>query len=55
MYRYLPHTTYEESKEWFQYIKDHPNKNWDYSVLSHNPNITWEIVQENPGKHWCYS
>ena len=56
---------YDEFKEeycniWFQYVLDHPNKSWNYNqfwnyiILSQNPNITWEIVQNNPDKDWDY-
>ena len=44
----------ELSEEWFQFIKDNPDKPWNYYELSYNPNITWEIVQENPNKPWNY-
>ena len=27
---------------------------WNYDRLSFNPNITWEIVQANQDKTWCY-
>jgi len=27
---------------------------WNYSGLSSNPNITWEIVQADPKKRWNY-
>ena len=30
-------------------------KIFDYCLLSENPNITWEIVQNNPDKPWTYS
>ena len=52
--RYLPYTTYEESKEWFQYILNHPDKVWNYGSLSFNSNLRWEIVLENPDKPWDY-
>ena len=39
---------------WFDYIKENPDKKWNYYSLSLNPNITWEIVQENPDKDWSY-
>ena len=46
---------YEKFKEeycniWFQYVLDNSDKPWDYSLLSQNLNITWEIVQNNPNK-----
>ena len=31
------------------------DKPWDYEYLSENPNITWEIVQQNPDKPWDWS
>ena len=27
-------------------------KDWDYNMLSKNPNITWDIVKENPDRAW---
>ena len=41
-------------KEWFQFILDNPDKEWDYGRLSINPNITWDIVKSNPDKPWDY-
>ena len=32
-----------------------PDKAWDYSYLSENPNITWDIVLANPDKGWNYA
>jgi hypothetical protein len=32
----------------------YPDKAWNYSSLSMNPNITWEIVQANPEIPWSY-
>ena len=29
-------------------------KDWDYNMLSKNPNITWDIVKENPDRAWDY-
>jgi hypothetical protein len=31
------------------------NKPWNYSILSENPNITWEIIKNNLDKPWDYS
>ena len=61
--------SYEEmNDEWSEYcVKNlleigirwgcivHINKPWDYSELSLNPNITWEIIKSNPDKPWNYS
>ena len=33
---------------WFQYILDHPEKDWNYEVLCGNPNVTWELIQSYP-------
>ena len=52
--RYLPNTTDDESKKWFQYILNHPDKPWNYTNLSLNPNITWNIVQAMSDKKWDY-
>jgi hypothetical protein len=38
--------------KWFQYVLDHPEKQWDWYGLSMNPNITWEIIEANPEKKW---
>ena len=54
LYKYFSKTTDEDSRKWFQYILDHPDKQWNYEDLSRNPNITWEIVQANPDKPWDY-
>ena len=42
------------SEKWFQYIKDNPYIIWNYYWLSSNPNITWEIVQENYHIKWNF-
>ena len=42
----------EWSQYWFQFILDNPDKDWDWSNISHNLNITWEIIQQNPNIHW---
>ena len=35
---------------WFDYIKEHPDKKWNYYKISGNPNITWNDVEANPDK-----
>ena len=40
--------------ELFRYIKENPDKPWNYQLLSQNPNITWDIVEENPDCLWNY-
>jgi len=42
----------EWSKKWFQFILDHPDKPWCWTGISYNPNITIDIIQENPDKPW---
>ena len=36
------------SSVWFEYIKQHIDKPWNFNILSSNPNITWETVIDNP-------
>jgi hypothetical protein len=43
--KFIDEWSEEWSEEWFQFIKDNPDKKWNYGYLSENPNITWEIVQ----------
>ena len=39
-----------------QAIKTFPENLWNLDMLlSQNPNITWEIVQANPDKPWCFN
>lgn len=42
------------SNEWFQFILENPDKDWNYKFMSLNPNLTFEIVQANPDKDWDY-
>ena len=40
-----------EKEHYFLYCKKYENKlDWDY--ISINPNITWEIIQNNLDKDW---
>jgi hypothetical protein len=34
---------------------DYPDKNWNWTGLSENPNITWEIVRDYPDKPWDWN
>ena len=36
----------------FNFIKKHFDKPWNFYYLSKNPNITWDIVEANPDKLW---
>ncbi len=29
-----------------------PNKEWDYKMLSHNPNISLDYIYKHPNKNW---
>ena len=40
------------SKCYFDFIKNNPEKPWNWRWLSRNPSITWTIVQANPEKPW---
>ena len=42
-------------ESWFDYINLTPQKEWNFSYLSANPNITWDIVSANPDKAWDYA
>ena len=42
----------EWSRKWFQFIKDNPDKEWDWRVICWNENLTWEIIRDNPDKNW---
>lgn len=42
-------------KDFWNTIRDNPDKPWDWNYLSENPNITWEIVRDNPDKPWNYT
>ena len=44
----------EWSNHWFQFILDHPDKDWDWYDLS-KPNISWDIIQAHPDKDWRWS
>ena len=34
------------------FIKENPDKEWNWRFISCNPNITWEIIEDNPNKDW---
>ena len=40
---------------YWKFICDNSDKELDWSTLSENPNITWEIIQNNLYKSWCVS
>ena len=44
-----------DNMSFFDFVLANPGEDWDWSVLSRNPNITWKIVQDNPDKSWDYS
>jgi hypothetical protein len=39
-------------QHWFQFILDNPDKPWDYSTLSENSNVSWNIICKYPKKKW---
>ena len=43
------------SIHWFQFIKDNPDKDWDWESICCNENLTWEIIQQNPDKEWDWN
>jgi hypothetical protein len=45
----------DEENDLTKLLKLFPDKDWDYNILSRNPNITWEIVHANPDKQWNYA
>ena len=49
-----PQLIYKNGKfNWLLYfLLKYPEKDWNWWVLSKNPNITWEIVQANPHRKW---
>src|SRR5271170_2334277 len=36
-------------------INKYPNKKWNWSAISYNPNTTWEIILRNPNKPWDWN
>ena len=44
------------NKNWnhhfFNFILANPDKPWNWTYVSSNPNITMEIVNANPNKPW---
>ena len=44
----------EWSLRWFTYILDHPDKDWNWERLSRNPNVTWNIIENNLDKPWVW-
>ena len=43
------------SEKWFDFVKQNPDKPWNWHGISRNPNVTWEIIQANPDKPWHWS
>lgn len=33
--------------DWFNFILQHPDREWDFDEMISNPRITWEIIQQN--------
>jgi hypothetical protein len=45
----------EWKQKWCQYVLDHLDKPWNYSWLSINSNLLWDVVQANPQLPWNYA
>ena len=45
----------EWSQYWFQLIFLYTDEDLDWVYISKNPNLTWEIIQQNPDKPWDWS
>ncbi len=43
---------YKNMNELQKIINQFLNKPWDWYFLSMNPNITWDIINNNLDKHW---
>ena len=48
-YKYLED---EWTRGYWKFICDNEGKDLDWVDLSKNPNITWDIIQNNPDKEW---
>jgi hypothetical protein len=35
-------------------VKDNLDEDWDFDELSKNSNITWDIIEANPGRPWDF-
>ena len=40
--------------KFFDFVLANPNKDWEFGLLSSNPNITWSHVIKNPKIKWNY-
>ena len=45
----------EYSNKFFKLILDNPDKNWDWNIISRNPNITIKIILNNPNENWDWN
>ena len=45
----------EWSNRYFKFIRDNPDKPWNWIWISSNPNITMKIIKENPMQNWIWS
>jgi hypothetical protein len=51
------HTTITNvlANEFMEFIDKNPDKPWDWSGISGNPNLTMEFIDKNPDKIWNWS
>src|SRR5271157_4062973 len=41
--------------KFMKFIDDHPDKPWNWSGISSNPNITMKMIDDHPDKPWNWS
>ena len=46
---------HEWTETFWKFIENHPEKPWDWSYLSSNPNITFDIVLAHPEQPWDWN
>ena len=39
---------------WWKFIIDNPDNDWKWKEISRNPNLTMQIINDNPDKDWDY-
>ena len=41
-------------EKFIKFVKENPNKYWNWHGISQNPNITWDIIKSNIDKPWFW-